>query len=310
MSTILRRALNVVLVSSVTLGALAAAPPGRRDDVPHFVAFTPSYGFQHDGVQEATAILQQLARNSGEFTVEVSSDPAIFAPQTYARVDGFILPNNTGLGSDASPLTDAQRQDFLGFVAGGGMVVAVHATADSGGGWEEFDAMLGSTGFDMHPHLSLEARDNPAGREAFNPAFVTDVVVQVEQPDHVTATPWQGFESFRITDEIYRWAGDPRADESLTVVLSLDEESHYWRSEIGPGPAAGGLSPTLGNPVSNPLNATPAGMPDDSPISWVKPFGDGAVFYTNLGHNMATWERADFQEHLSQGIHWVASEAS
>ena len=51
--------------------------------------------------------------------------------------------------------------------------------------WPEFDALLGSYGFDFHPHLSLEARDNPLGREAFNPAVITDVTIQVEDPDHV-----------------------------------------------------------------------------------------------------------------------------
>lgn len=303
------RSVHALLVATLAAGALSAAPVIDHD-VPHFVLFTQSYGFVHDGMVEASAILQQLARNSHEFTVEVTSDPAIFDPATYERVDGFILPNNTGLGGSSSPLDDMQRAAFLAFVGGGGMVVAAHSTADSGGEWEAFDAMLGSTGFDMHPHLSLEARDNPAGRDSFNPAFVTDVTIQVEAPSHPTTAPWRGFDSFRITDEIYRWAGDPRSDPQLTVVLSLDEESHYWRREISPGPAAGGMAPGIPNPVPNPLNFTPLEMPDDSPISWVKPYGEGAVFYTNLGHNMATWERADFQEHLVRGIQWVTAATS
>ena len=171
--------------------------------------------------------------------------------------------------------------------------------------------MLGSYGFDAHPHYSLEARDNPAGRDAFNPAVITDVVIQVERPNHPTARPWQGFDSFRITDEIYRYRGDPRADDRLKVVLSLDEESHYWRREVGLGPAAGGLAPTIPNPVPNPFNRVPVtAMPDDNPVAWVKTYGthDGRVFYTNLGHNMATWERSDFRGHLLAGIEWVSKQ--
>ena len=51
-------------------------------------------------------------------------------------------------------------------------------------------------------------------------------------------------------------------------------------------------------------------MPDDNPVAWVKTFGvdDGRVFYTNLGHNMATWQRADFQGHLLAGIEWVSEQ--
>ena len=288
------------------------APPARsrpRGAKPHYLVFTATYGFRHDGIQEAVAEIQRQAAETGAFTVEVTDDAAALGPRTYGRVDGVILVNTTGLGSDASPLTDRQKSDFIDFFDCGAGLVGIHAAADSGGGWPEFDALLGSTGFDFHPHLSLEARDNPAGREAFNPALLTDVNIQIEDPNHVTTRPWRGFDSFRITDEIYRYSGDPRADKRLRVVLSLDEESHYWRSELGLGPAAGGLAPTIANPVSNPVNLVPPlAFPDDNPVAWVKTYGvkNGRVFYTNLGHNMATWERSDFRGHLLAGIGWVS----
>jgi type 1 glutamine amidotransferase len=306
---LVRGALVLALAASV----LAAVPAIAVDDAPpppHYLVFTGTYGFRHDGIQEAAATIQRMAAETGDFTVEVTGDPAVaFARETYQRVDGIILVNTTGLGGSNSPLSDEQKADFITFFDCGAGLVGVHAAADSGGGWAAYDELLGSYGFDFHPHLSLEARDNPLGREAFNPAVLTDVTIQVEDPDHVTTRPWQGFDSFRITDEIYRYKGDPRSDPRLHVVLSLDEESHYWRREIGLGPAAGGLAPDVPNPVSNPVNAVPVtAMPDDNPVAWVKTYGshDGRVFYTNLGHNMATWERADFQGHVLAGIRWAA----
>jgi type 1 glutamine amidotransferase len=310
--SILRGALALALIGSMAHAVpalagrkVAPAPP------PHYLVFTTSYGFVHDGIQEAVAQIQRMAAETKSFTVEVTGDPSALAPATYDRVDGVVLVNTTGLGGGSSPLTAQQKADFLDFFDCGAGLVAVHAAADSGGGWREYDALLGSYGFDAHPHYSLEARENPAGRDAFNPALVTDVDIQVEDPDHVTTRPWQGFDSFRITDEIYRYQGDPRADARLHVVLSLDEESHYWRRELGLGPAAGGLAPSVANPVSNPVNMVPpTAMPDDNPVAWVKTYGaeNGRVFYTNLGHNMATWERADYQGHLLAGIQWVAGQ--
>lgn len=299
-----------VLLAAVLLGAIVFSP-ASAEEPPHFLVFTGTYGFRHDGIQEAVAVIQRIAAETEAFTVEVTDDAAAFAPETYQRIDGVILVNTTGLGGSSSPLTDEQKADFLGFFACGAGLVGMHAAADSGGEWPEFDALLGSYGFDFHPHLSLEARDNPLGREAFNPAVITDVTIQVEDPDHPTTKPWEGFDSFRLTDEIYRYKGDPRADPRLHVVLSLDEESHYWRREIGLGPAAGGLAPTIPNPVPNPLNMIPlTAFPDDNPIAWVKTYGanNGRVFYTNLGHNMATWERADYQGHIFAGIEWVAGQ--
>jgi type 1 glutamine amidotransferase len=54
----------------------------------------------------------------------------------------------------------------------------------------------------------------------------------------------------------------------------------------------------------------PTAFPDDNPVAWVKTYGanNGRVFYTNLGHNMATWERADYQGHIFAGIEWVAGQ--
>ena len=307
----MKRLLKSLLFVALLAGAAASSLAGATEGAPHFLVFTASYGFQHDGVQEAVAEIQRMSAETGAFTVEVTDDAAAFAPATYQRVDGVVLVNTTGLGGGSSPLTAEQKEDFLGFFACGAGLVGVHAAADSGGDWPEFDALLGSYGFDAHPHYSLEARDNPLGRNAFNPAVITDVTVQVEDPDHPTTRPWQGFDSFRLTDEIYRYKGDPRSDPSLHVVLSLDEESHYWRREIGLGPAAGGLAPSIPNPVPNPLNMLPpTAFPDANPIAWVKTYGanNGRVFYTNLGHNMATWERADFQGHLFAGLGWVAGQ--
>jgi hypothetical protein len=40
------------------------------------------------------------------------------------------------------------------------------------------------------------------------------------------------------------------------------------------------------------------------PISWVKEYGEGRVFYTNLGHNIATWTNPQFLAHVRGGIEW------
>ena len=303
----MRRALlAVAVVAASAISAPALAKP--RQDVPHLLVFTATYGFRHDGIAEGVAEIQRMAAETGAFTVEVTDDAAALTPATYARIDGVILVNTTGLGGESSPITPEQRTDFIDFFDCGAALVGIHAAADSGNGWPEYDALLGSYGFDFHPHLSLEARDNPLGRNAFHPAVITDVTIQVEDQVHPTTRPWQGFDSFRITDEIYRYKQNPRDDERNHVVLSLDEESHYWRRDIGAGPSAGGMAPTVPNPVSNPVNLVPVtAMPDDNPVAWVKTHGEheGRVFYTNLGHNMATWERSDFRAHVHAGIRWA-----
>jgi type 1 glutamine amidotransferase len=41
------------------------------------------------------------------------------------------------------------------------------------------------------------------------------------------------------------------------------------------------------------------------PVAWVKKYGDGKIFYTNLGHNTETWTNKTFIESLTGGIQWV-----
>lgn len=55
------------------------------------------------------------------------------------------------------------------------------------------------------------------------------------------------------------------------------------------------------------LNMAKCGLkkPYHVPISWVKAWGDGRIFYTNLGHNTETWSNKTYIESLLGGIKWV-----
>ncbi len=46
-------------------------------------------------------------------------------------------------------------------------------------------------------------------------------------------------------------------------------------------------------------------MPYLVPVCWVREYEKGRLFYTNLGHNEATWKDAKFQEHLIAGFRWA-----
>jgi hypothetical protein len=41
------------------------------------------------------------------------------------------------------------------------------------------------------------------------------------------------------------------------------------------------------------------------PVSWIRDFGHGRVFYSNFGHNEATWNDKKFQDHYLAGILWA-----
>jgi type 1 glutamine amidotransferase len=43
------------------------------------------------------------------------------------------------------------------------------------------------------------------------------------------------------------------------------------------------------------------------PMAWAKPYHDGRVFYTTLGHTSATFERPAMQRLLTQGVRWAGA---
>ncbi|MCZ6635880.1 MAG: ThuA domain-containing protein [bacterium] len=75
----------------------------------------------------------------------------------------------------------------------------------------------------------------------------------------------QGVEDFEVEDEIYMSAWDPYVQVLATATWS--DKQH--------------------------------------PMAWVKPYGDGRVFYTTLGHGPGTFERPTMQTLITQGVRWA-----
>lgn len=45
---------------------------------------------------------------------------------------------------------------------------------------------------------------------------------------------------------------------------------------------------------------------DNQPIAWKRTYGDGRVFYNNMGHNESTWSESTFQQSLVSAIDWLS----
>lgn len=99
----------------------------------------------------------------------------------------------------------------------------------------------------------------------------TTVTITVHEPKHPAVQMWG--DEFQIKDEIYQYKN--WQPEKVRVLMSL-----------------------------NMAKCEPKGD-RHVPVSWVKQYGDGKVFYTNLGHNPETWTNKTFVKHLEGGIRWV-----
>ncbi len=48
----------------------------------------------------------------------------------------------------------------------------------------------------------------------------------------------------------------------------------------------------------------------ERPITWVKPYGQGRVLYTALGHGKEQTENPNFQRIIVNGVHWASNESA
>jgi type 1 glutamine amidotransferase len=81
--------------------------------------------------------------------------------------------------------------------------------------------------------------------------------------------------TFRFSDEIYQYKGYDRKNLRVLVSLNAKESGKEGKS-----------------------------LTNDYPVSWVKAYGKGRVFYTNFGHNKASWWTPFLLKHYLAGIRW------
>jgi type 1 glutamine amidotransferase len=278
--------LSTIMVAALAVTSLHAEPK-------KLLVVTTTMGFRHSSIPTAEKILAQLAKDSGEFTVEFVQQPpgkpedlkpdateeqkAAFktaedqwemklkaaleklSPESLKNYDGVIFASTTG----DLPIPD--KQGLLDWIKAGHAFIGIHAASDTFHGWPDFVAMLGGE-FQHHgPQVSVECLNEDPQNPATAPLGKTWTIQQEE------IYQFKNYDATKVHD-----------------LLILDK-----------------------HPENN--------LPGHFPVSWCKNYGDGRVFYTSLGHREDIWD-ADpnipnrknsaeiskaYEAHVLGGIEWA-----
>ncbi|MDF7799727.1 ThuA domain-containing protein [Pontiellaceae bacterium B1224] len=163
--------------------------------------------------------------------------------------------------------TPEQREALLKFVRSGKGIIGIHAATDNFYEWEEGAKMMGGL-FCQHPWTAK-----------------CTVQMKLDEPDHPINECFHG-ESFKVTDEIYQFK-DPYSRDNQRVIVSLDMDDPDTAAVKG------------GNPKK--VERTDG----DFGVTWVRPEGDGRVFYCSMGHNHAIFWNTPILEHYLAGIQYA-----
>lgn len=226
----------------------------------------------HPSIPAAQFALEVMARKTRAFEPVFSSDVQMLRWETLREFDVVCFNNTTGVLTEDREL----RRSLLDFVRGGKGFVAIHA----GGG----ATFVEYPKYDQFPEFGEMVGGYEDGGHAYAPG--STVHIRVEDAKSPLTAMFKGKE-FVVRDEIYQFRhGYSR--EKLRVLLSVDTEH--------PG----------NSPMRKPL---PERAEDkDFPVSWIKNYGRGRVFYFVLGHHPEIFMDRLLLEHLLAGIQFAAGD--
>lgn len=288
----------VGLLLAVTTGhaAARAAEPGKPA---RLLAVSVTNGFRHNSINTAEPVLEELGRASGLFHLDFLRMPPGRPPQPKAikRAEGTS-------DADWKKQEDAFKAEQETFRTADAIwqqgVKAQFAKAFAPASLAEFDGVIfvSTTGELPIPDLNGFLEWIKSGKAFIGFHAASDTLKSSDAycemiGGHFAGHPWNGSGQhafvvhepghrlaamfpprFRWQDEIYQY--DPRyKPENLRVLVSLEMQGSTPRE------------------------------PWHVPVSWVRDYGVGRVFYTNFGHNDATWKEPMFQKHMSEGIAWA-----
>ncbi len=103
-------------------------------------------GFAHDNLAASAVAIQELGKQNG-FSVDVSTNPAVFADETLKNYRALIFANSNNEAFD----NENQRAAFQRFIRNGGGFMGIHSSTGSERQWTYFQEMQGAKFFRHSP---------------------------------------------------------------------------------------------------------------------------------------------------------------
>jgi len=224
-------------------------------------------GFIHTSIPFGNYAMEAIAKETKAFSADLADEYEVFTKENLAQYDAIIFNNTTHLKPN-----EEQKEAILDFISSGKGIVGFHAAADNFGGWDEGIALIGGI-FNGHPW-------NAGGTWAF----------QVEDPDHTLNAAFGG-DGLWHKDEIYWYKPESfQGRDKLRILLSLDMSKDENQKPLQGDRWKG--------KIDDPSKV-------DVPVSWVREYGEGRLFFTNLGHNDMTFANTTVLQHMLDGIQYA-----
>lgn len=261
-------------VTTEQKNAIRAAIPNQPTVAPkqarRVLVFFRCETFIHTSIPWGNYCLQEMGQKTGAFKADLADEYSVFSKENLAKYDAVIFNNTTSLAFE----NDAQRDALMGFVKQGKGIVGIHAAGDNFYKWKLAASMIGGQ-FNGHPWTA-------GGNWGF----------KLDDPKHPLNKAFAA-KGFWHTDEIYQYKPETYAgEENLRILVSLDMS----KKEV---------TGILENKRFEKYKQQYGKGPREVPVSWLREFQGGRVFYTNLGHREDTYTKTNVVRHYLDGIQYA-----
>lgn len=96
-------------------------------------------GFVHDNLAASADAIRELGKQNG-FSVDVSTNPAVFGDETLKKYQALIFANSNNEAFE----NETQRAAFKRYIEGGGGFVGIHSSTGSERQWNYFQQVQGA----------------------------------------------------------------------------------------------------------------------------------------------------------------------
>jgi type 1 glutamine amidotransferase len=237
----------------------------------------------HTSAPSCAKAIELLGQKTGAFEATVVTDAEGFTAENLAKFDAVVLANvyldkklygvpSTGADKKSGKLRPQYLQEEEK------PVFAARQKA-----FEDFvRAGKGLVGIHIAAAAGINWPEYNAiiGGTHFGHAWWAHqtVPVKLDDPQSPLCAAFAG-KGFEIKDDIYYFSA-PYSRENVHVLASVDT-------------------------AKAPKSMTDDRPDGDYPVSWIKPYGQGRVFYTSLGHQAETFQNAAFLKHLLDGVQYA-----
>lgn len=221
----------------------------------------------HPSIPHANYVIAYMGRQSGAYETVVNNDENVFRRENLKQYDAIVFNNTVGVLFDDPEL----RESLLDFVRSGKGLVGFHAAGATFVQYPKFDqfpefgVMLGGYEDGGHPWRHTETTP-----------------VKIDDPASPINAGFKG-QPFEVQNEMFQFR-EPSLRDRLHVLLSIDmSRTSVEKRRI--------------------LKQRQQDL--DFPVSWIKTYGKGRVFYTVLGHWPNTYLSTPLLEHYLAGIQFA-----